>query len=261
MPSGKANFNRGTAELKIKNWDLPDEVKERLKSILIEAVEREKRREQKSEGLCGKDHRAGDDQKRSKQERDEQDHFLWWSNYEKIVDQFVNQIGVEARSTRYEVAIISSRVTRADMLAELTSLRKRTQSLRDNFRNLSPDVDHLFFDTTEPKAHADYLEVVCNELDTIIDRAQNASQKARTDTEYRLTAIEFAIRVLGIAKNFRIKTTATYHPTDYWISDAVILLDCLGKSVGLDYSPSTWRDIIGEAKKQSISLMPPVTKK
>ena len=141
---------------------------------------------------------------------------------------------------------------KVDIIAELDNLFKRSESLRDDLRRLSPDVDRLFPPETEPLEWADNLNQTCIGIHHVLKRAKALPTKEHPSIFDRSVMFELAVQVLRIVKNKGMRVTATFNPDTGGGSPAVLLLTYIGYDIGLARAEKTWKTVIGELKKEEL---------
>lgn len=122
-------------------------------------------------------------------------------------------------------------------------------------RRLSPDVDRLFPVRVEPLEWADYLSRMFENIEEIIATVNSSPRKESVPGVTRKIAVEMAIRVLRVAKEYQVKIKATADPYSKSYSSAVKLLAYVGNAVDFPFMPETWWNLILiEARKNAPDL-------
>ncbi len=240
MASGKARF-LGNSAGRVVHWRFSETIRKKIKKLYPgEPTEPDERRE----AII----------------REEIAREVWGQEIGKMSmhqdDFFVDAIEHEARWAKLQLTRSKKDVCKRDILAELTSLLNRSQLLKDDFRMLSPSVKRLFPVAIEPLEYADYLEKICSDIQSVLDELKAMPRKESSQVTHHKIAVELAIRALRAAQKYGMNISATAHPKDYWISNAVQLMSYIGEGIDLDFKNTTWRDVIISAQNIDPNLKP-----
>lgn len=163
-------------------------------------------------------------------------------------DNFVAHILSEAWWAKSELHWQALEGTKAELRAERDDLLKRVSELEVRLRNLSPDLDRLLGVNADPLGCADRLSELARNIGLAGSAINHLPKAKRNDEKQHSVAVELAIRVLGVLKEYGIRAAATGDSYFGYTSDAVEILKLLGDDIGLVRDELTWRDIISKAK-------------
>lgn len=169
-------------------------------------------------------------------------------------DAFVAHVLAEAWWAKSELHWQGFEGTKAELRAERDDLLKRVRELEVKLRSISSDLDRLLGINADPLGCADNLSDLAKSIE-LAEAAINHLPKAkRTDQKQRWVAVELAIRVLRVLKEYGIRPSATGDSYFGYTSHAVEILKLIGKDIRLVRDELTWRDIIIEAKTATPDL-------
>ena len=106
----------------------------------------------------------------------------------------------------------------------------------------------------DPLGCADSLQALLVHVDRALAGIDGLPAADRPDEKQHAVAVELAVRVLRILKNYGLRPAATADPTFGYLSTTVKVLELLGKAVGLRFAKVTWRDVILEAYRLAPDL-------
>jgi hypothetical protein len=187
-------------------------------------------------------------------------------------DNFVNEILAEARWAVSELFHLQRESRKGEMRAECANLLSSLKALKRDWskfeavehklRNISFDFDRLLPFEADPLNLLDHIgndpqvvDEMISHIKATIPLIEKLPKSQRPDEKQHSIAVEMAVLVLRILKNYCI-APSEYASADHedYESDAVKILRLLGNDIGLRFAPTTWRDIIGEAKKVAPDL-------
>ncbi len=194
---------------------------------------------------------------------------VWGHPADQFVAEILAEVGwavsmlfhIQSDSKKGEV-----RVECADLLKSLKSLkrdRSKFKSAEHKLKNISLDLDRLLPVESDPVGCADRLEndpelveEMIAHIEATIPLIERLPKSPRPDQKQHWVAVEMAVRVLRVLKHYDLDP-AEYASADYegCESDVVKILCAIGVDIGLRFAPTTWRDIIGEAKLNAPDLV------
>ena len=146
------------------------------------------------------------------------------------------------------------RSTNKELKAEYASLLKTLSDAERKLRTMSHDFSRLHGKEANSRDCAQKLRQVIVHLVKAKHVIDALPRNKRLPQKNRERAIEFAYRLLPILHAHGISTAATAS-SDYKTDSAIVkILVLIGGNVGLVLAPTTWRDIVAEAKRADIYL-------
>ena len=139
-------------------------------------------------------------------------------------------------------------LTKEDICAEVNNLHKRLFTISTDLRRVSPDVDRLL--DADPLDCVDSIDIMVASLERAQLELYDLIAKLRTREIDHKIAVELAIRVLRVAKDYGFSVSATADLVHDSSSNAVKLLKLIGNQVQIVMSEVTWRYIIIKARQQ-----------
>lgn len=163
-------------------------------------------------------------------------------------DEWANYLLDESKGTVSLELWLRRRLTNAELRAERKDLLNTLNKADKSLSNLSLDLKKMLGVDADIRGCRDKIEEFMQRLEdagATIDRLPKA-RKLR-DVQHS-AAVEMAVRVLRILKQYGVSTAATAAAGQGRASDAVQILKILGDAIGLPLSEVTWKGIIIEAK-------------
>lgn len=147
-----------------------------------------------------------------------------------------------------------SDITKPELRAEYADLRKTLNKACEKLRHLSPDLDRLLGVDADPLGCADSIQALLAHVDGALARIDSLPPADRPAEKRRAVAVELAVRVLRVLKNYGLRPAATADPNFGYVSLTVEVLELLGEALGLRLARVTWRDVILDAYKLAPDL-------
>lgn len=184
-------------------------------------------------------------------------------------DEFASRLCVEAREASSYLFAQEQDITKGQIRAECNDLLKSLKTVNnklklasEKLRKISPGLDRQLSIESDPIGCAELMDNCSKTLTIFIGHLHDAVPKIEllqksenTSTKDRLISIELAINVLRILKEYGIPASEYASSVDQsYKSQAVTILKTIGDRIGLARATTSWRDIIGEAKKQDPDL-------
>lgn len=164
-------------------------------------------------------------------------------------DNFVTQILAEAEWAIAELHWQGLDISKPEIRAEQQDLLRLLNLAHDKLRNLSPDFDRLLGVDADPLGCADQIQRLILHVEHSGQRIESQPDRKRPAEKQHYVAVEMAIRVLLVLKQYGISLAVTCDVDLGYTSDAVLILKAIGDDISLVRSKVTWRDIVMEAKK------------
>ena len=169
------------------------------------------------------------------------------------VTAFVGAVLSEAWWAKSKLHTNKANLSTADIRAEFDDLSKSIEETRDKLRTISPDVDRLLGTSADPLGCADALDTLLTEMKRRQPELKRNGRKLRMREITRHVALELAIRVLRVFKDYGGRITTTPYASKRGESNPAIAL-LIGADIGLVLSVTTWRDVISRAFKEAPDL-------
>ena len=169
-------------------------------------------------------------------------------------DVFVQAVLAEARFAIDELHWQKFDITKQELRAEQSDLLKVLTDANWKLRSLSPDFNRLLGVYADPLGCADRIIEMIRHVEGVLPLIKEMSIKPKPVDKQHHVAVEMAIRVLSVLKNYGIAPAATGDNYFGYTSDAVEILQAIGNDIGLSREALTWRDIIIEAKEATPDL-------
>jgi hypothetical protein len=148
----------------------------------------------------------------------------------------------------------------------------RLRKAENALRSISRDLDALLGVHVDPVGCADGLREMIDaetaqatppttvKLREMVNALEEATARiaegptARRPEIQRRAAVETAVRVLRVLKDYGITPSATMNPAYGFVSPAIKILQAIGDDIGWRRDPVTWRAIILDAKRNAADL-------
>lgn len=163
---------------------------------------------------------------------------VWGSPAEK----FVNDILAAASFIHADIDYACMEISKQDLLAEHNNLMNTLAAAQQKLCSLSLTYERLLPIAADPLGCADRISQLIALLGASAKSINNLPKKPSHNSMHHEIALEMAIRVLRILKDYSIPITASE------TSKSVKILKLIGEDAGLVLASLTWRDIVIEAK-------------
>ncbi|MGF6965924.1 hypothetical protein OKW43_002952 [Paraburkholderia sp. WC7.3g] len=158
---------------------------------------------------------------------------------------FVNAINAEVHWAFAELQEHGRDLTKSEMWAEHDDFLRSLRAAREAARDRSPDYSRLFPTDVDLVSQLDDMISTVEAAGLKITQAPKAGKPA--DKQHAV-AVEMAIRVLRVVKQYRIPVTATADVDLGRASPAVRILKLIGDDLKLVLSIATWLKVVIAAK-------------
>lgn len=169
-------------------------------------------------------------------------------------DRLVAAVLTEIRWPAAELHWLISDINRSELRAEHADLRKTLNKAKERLRRLSPDLDRLLGVDADPLGCADSIEALLVHVEEALGRIDSLPAAERIAEKQKAVAVEMAVRVLRVLKNYGLRPAATADPIFGYVSSTVRVLELLGRAAGLPFAQVTWRDVIRDAYRLAPDL-------
>ncbi|MBW8470853.1 MAG: hypothetical protein K0M67_21490 [Thiobacillus sp.] len=148
----------------------------------------------------------------------------------------------------------TQRLTNEELRAERQDLLKVLREAHSRLSSVSHDLELMLAVGADVLGTRDKLVELMRFVE-MNDAAIDQLPRARRAIEIRHeAALEMAVRVLRVFKEYGGDITATADTDRNYISDSVQILRIVGEALGLPFDPTTWKQTLTQARKSSTDL-------
>lgn len=168
-------------------------------------------------------------------------------------DEFISHLFEETRSTIDSANGLSIRLTKKEIVREIEDIRYFFESTYERLKNLSDDVDRMIANGPFVIEMLSDMEGFLDEIKRVQGEAKQLKRLPRTKVE-KTILVELTIAALRALRKYGINPS---QPTGQHFKSRSPALDLLVKfseEIGLNRSPETMRNIVGDAKKSAPDL-------
>jgi hypothetical protein len=169
-------------------------------------------------------------------------------------DAFVEAILGEAWQAKSTLHAQEFVITKAEVRVEHADMLKSLLATEQKLRNLSPDLDRLLGVDADPLGCADQIALMVKQFAAVSEVVEQMSKARKPIDKQHAIAVELAVRVLRVLKEYEIPAAATADSIFGYKSNAVRILKLIGDDLRLVRDELTWRDTIIKAKQQAPDL-------
>jgi hypothetical protein len=169
-------------------------------------------------------------------------------------DEWVNHSLSTAWSAISIIYGLGLRLTNEQLRAEQQDILFALHKAERVLSSVSPDVDRLFGVDADVLGTRDKIRELIPLVEAGSERINLLPQALKRNEADRAAAVEVAIRVLRIFKDYGGRISATADTDLNLVSDAVSILQILGAELGLCLSAAVWKKVVIEARKQAKDL-------
>lgn len=168
-------------------------------------------------------------------------------------DEFMSHLFEETSSIIDAANRLSIRLTKKEIVREVEDIRYFMEGACERLKNLSDDVDRKI-------VNGPFLVDMLTDMEGFIDEIKRVEQEAKKlkriprSEASRNLLVELAIVVLRTLKEYGISASQTANEDLNSISPAMQILVKFADELGLNRSPQTMLDIVGDAKKKAPDL-------
>lgn len=166
-------------------------------------------------------------------------------------DAWVNSLLAEAEGAVSMMLWLRLRLTNEELRAERQDLLNTLNKADKCLSTLSHDLDIMLGVDADVLGCRDKIRELVPRIEAAEAAISRLPRARKLSDAQHQAAVEMAIRVLRILKDYNISTAATADVNFGYISDAVRILKIIGDELGLVLEPLTWRGIIIKAKQSA----------